>query len=113
MFQHAGSPASPTPRNFKVNKKSEYMARMEAQLKGWNSDVDALAAEGEKMKGKARVAYGEQVKNLRACNAAAQKTFDEIRAASESAAEQMQAAMEAAWTSMQKALKRVSTDLRK
>ncbi len=94
-------------------KKSAYVAKMEAQLSSWNSDVDALQAEGEKLKGKARVAYGEQVKNLRACSDSAHKAFREMRVASESAAEQMQAGMEAAWDSMQKTLKRVSSDLRK
>jgi len=96
-----------------MTKQSAYVTKMETQLNNWNSDVDALAAEGEKMKGKARVAYGDQVKNLRACSNAANKTFGEMRAASETAAEQMKAAMEAAWDSMQKTLKRVSSDLRK
>jgi 2-oxo-4-hydroxy-4-carboxy--5-ureidoimidazoline (OHCU) decarboxylase len=96
-----------------MTKKSSYVAKMETQLKNWNSDVDALAAEGEKAKGKARAAYGEQVKNLRACNDAAQKAFVAIQAASDSAAEQMQVGMEEAWKSMQKMLKKVSCDLRK
>ncbi|HLX21845.1 MAG TPA: hypothetical protein VKR38_00755 [Usitatibacter sp.] len=96
-----------------MDKKSAFVTKMETQLKGWNSDVDALEAEGEKMKGKARVAYSDQVRNLRACSDAARKTFHEMRIATESAAEQMQAGMEAAWDSMQKTLKRVSTDLRK
>ncbi len=96
-----------------MTKQSAYVTKMEKQLKDWNSDVDALAAEGEKMKGKARDAYGEQVKNLRACNDAAQKSFIAIQAASESAADEMQAGMETAWKSMQKALTRVSSDLRK
>jgi hypothetical protein len=96
-----------------MSKKSDYVTKMETQLKNWNSDVDALAAEGEKAKGKARAAYGEQVKNLRACNESAQKTFGAIQAASESATEQMQAGMETAWKSMQSTLKRVSSDLRR
>ena len=94
-------------------KKSEYVSKMETQLKNWNSDVDALAKEGEKAKGKARGIYSEQIKNLRACSEAAHKTFEGIRVANESAVEQMQAGMEAAWESMQKTLKRVSSDLRK
>ena len=96
-----------------MTKKSAFVTKMETQLKNWNSDVDALAAEGEKLKGKARAAYGEQVKNLRACSDAGHKTFLEMSAASESAVAQMEAGMEAAWDSMQKTLKRVSTDLRK
>jgi hypothetical protein len=96
-----------------MTKKSAYVTKMETQLKNWNSDVDALAAEGEKLKGKARAAYSEQVKNLRASSGAAHKAFEDMRIASETAAEQMQAAMETAWASMQKTLKRVSSDLRR
>ena len=90
-----------------MGKKSEYITKMETQLKNWDADVSALAAEGEKLKGKTRAAYSEQVKNLRASSTAAQKTFETIRSASESAAEQMQSGMDAAWHSMQTMLKRI------
>ncbi len=96
-----------------MGMNAEYVARMETQLKKWDADVDALAAEGEKAGAKARAAYHQQIKKLRTSRDAAQKTFQEIRAASESAGEQMQAGMKAAWETMQKALEKVSSDLRK
>jgi len=64
---------------------TEYVARMETQLKKWDADVDALAAEGEKAGAEARAAYHERIKDLRASRDAAQKTFQEIAAANESA----------------------------
>lgn len=96
-----------------MGKNAEYVTRMETQLKKWDADVDALAAKGEKASAEARKAYHEQIKDLRASRAAAQKTFQDIRVASESAGAQMQAGMEAAWKSMEKSLEKVSSDLRK
>lgn len=96
-----------------MGKNTEYVTRMETQLKKWDADVDALAAKSEKASAQARAAYHEQIKNLRASRDAAQKTFQEIRVASESAGARMQAGMEMAWETMQKALEKVSSDLRK
>lgn len=96
-----------------MGMNAEYVARMETQLKKWDADVDALAAEGEKAGAEARAAYHERIKDLRASRDAAQKTFQEISVANESAGAQMQAGMKTAWETMQKALEKVSSDLRK
>lgn len=96
-----------------MGKNAEYVAKMETQLKKWDAEVDALAADGKKATAKARAAYDEQVKHLRASRDAAQKTFHGIRAAGESAVATLQADMEAAWQAMQKNLKQATSDLRK
>ena len=96
-----------------MSMNSEYVAMMETQLKKWDADVDALAAEGEKASAEARAAYHAQIKDLRASRDAAQKTFQEISTANESAGVQMQAGMKAAWETMQKSLEKLSSDLRK
>jgi hypothetical protein len=96
-----------------MSMKAEYVTRMETQMKKWDADVDALAAQGEKASAEGRAAYHEQIKNLRVSRDAAQKTFQEIRVATEAAGTQMQAGMEVAWKSMQKSLEKVSADLRK
>ena len=92
---------------------SEYIARMATQLKKWDADVDALAAEGKKASADAGAAYDERAKDLRASRDAAQKTFLEICQATESAGVQMQAAMQRAWEAMQKGFEKVSSDIRK
>jgi hypothetical protein len=92
---------------------NEYLARMETQLKKWDADLDALAAEGEKAGAAARAAYHVRIKDLRAKRDAAQKTFQEIRAASGAAGEQLQSGMKSAWETMQKALEKAAADLRK
>lgn len=96
-----------------MSMHTEYVARMEKQMKKWDADVDALAAQGEKAGAEARAAYHQQIKDLRTSRTAAQKTFEEIRVANESAGTQMQAGMKAAWDTMQKALEKVTKDLRK
>jgi translation initiation factor IF-2 len=96
-----------------MSMHSEYIARTEAQLKKWDADVDALAAESKKAGAAAGAAYDERIKELRASRDAAQKTFLEIRQASESAGAQMQAAMQGAWEAMQKAFEKMSSDIRK
>jgi translation initiation factor IF-2 len=92
---------------------SEYIARMATQLKKWDADVDALAAEGKKASADARAAYDDRIKDLRASRDAAQKTFLEICQATELAGAQMQAAMQGAWEAMQKTFEKVSSDIRK
>jgi hypothetical protein len=96
-----------------MDKNSEYVGRMETQLKRWDADVDALAAEGEKASAEMRAAYHDRIEELRSSRAAAQKTFQEIRLASESAGAQMRAGMKVAWETMQRALEKVSRDLKK
>ena len=96
-----------------MSKHSEFVTRMETQMKKWDADVDALAAKGEEANAKARAAYRKQIEHLRAGRDSAQKTFQEIRVASEAAGAKMQAGMEVAWQTMQKALEKVSADLRK
>jgi hypothetical protein len=87
---------------------TEYVARMKAQLKQWDADVDALAARGEKASDDARIVYQEQMKDLRASRDAAHKTFQEMRAAGEAAGAHLKAGMEASWKAMQKTLAKVA-----
>ena len=96
-----------------MTMNTEYVAMMETQLKKWDADVDALAAQSEKAGDEARAAYHAQIKDLRANRDAAQKTFQEISNANESAGAQMQAAMKASWETMQKSLEKLSSDFRK
>ena len=96
-----------------MSRNSDFVAMMDKQLKKWDADVDALAAQGEKASATARAAYQENLKELRASRDAAQKTFKEFGAASEAATLQMKGALEDAWKSMQKSFEKASSDLKK
>ena len=91
---------------------SDYVATMETQLKKWDADVDALAAESKTVNDQARTVYEVNLLQLRSSRDAAQKTFQQVSAASESVGAQMKAGMEGAWATMQKALEKVSSDLK-
>ena len=93
-----------------MSKNSEYVTAMQAQMRQFDKDVDALSAEAG---ARARAAYEEQVKLLRASREAAQNTLQLLQAANEAADAKMHAGMQAAWDTMQAALKKVSADLRK
>lgn len=96
-----------------MSKKAEFVTLMETQMKKWDTEVDALAARGEKVSAEMRAAYHDEVRKLRADRDAAQKKFKEFRDASESAGAQMQAGMQGAWDTMQKALVKASAHLTK
>jgi len=93
-----------------MSKNSEYVTAMQAQMRQFDKDVDAL---GTRVGASARSAYDLQVKQLRATRDAAQETFRLLQAANESADAKMHAGMQAAWDTMQAALKKVSADLGK
>ena len=94
-----------------MSRNSDFVATMEKRLKQWDTDVDALAARGEKASAVAREAYQAQLKDLRASRDAAQKKFKEMAVAAEAATAQMQGTMEATWNTMRKTLEKVSSDL--
>lgn len=96
-----------------MSTKSEFVTKMETQLKIWDAAVDALSAKGEKVSADTRKAYYTGIKDLRASREVAQKTFQEILVAGESARAQLQASMEATWEAMQKALGKMSLETQK
>jgi molecular chaperone GrpE (heat shock protein) len=90
---------------------SDYIARMKAQLRQWDAELEALEARSEAAGGEARAASLERIKELRPSRDAAHKAFQQMRAAGEAAGAQMKAAMESAWRSMQKGLQRAMASL--
>jgi hypothetical protein len=112
-LKHDETPDEHTQRNAVMIKNSDYVARMETQLKNWDADLDALAAKGEKASAEMRAAYHERIRDLRASRGAVQTSLQQLSAATESAGTKMQAGMQVAWETMQKALEKVSADLRK
>ena len=90
---------------------SDYIARMKAQLRQWDADLDALGARSETGSTETRAATHERIKELRASREAAQKAFQQMRAAGEAAGAPLKAGMEEAWKTIQKGLQRASSSL--
>jgi hypothetical protein len=91
----------------------DYFATMERQLKKWDAELEALAAEGQKAGDGVRAAYHERIKALRANRDVARHRFQEMQAARGAAAQQLQSGMRSAWETMQKALEKAAAELRK
>lgn len=92
---------------------SEYKEMMEIQLKKWDEDFDALAAEGKKASGDVRSAYYDRIAELRAGRNEAQKAFMRFGATTEAAGAKMYTEMGSAWESMRLALEKAFSDLRR
>lgn len=92
---------------------NDYLAAMEAQLKRWDADLEALAAEGQKASEGARAAYHERLKELRVSRDAARQALREVRAAGTVASEQLQSGMKSACETMRTALEKAAVELRK
>jgi hypothetical protein len=63
-----------------MDMKAEYVARMQLQLKAWDADLEALAAESAQAGAAARAGYQERIRDLRASRDAARRTLQKIRA---------------------------------
>jgi hypothetical protein len=94
-----------------MTMNTEYLAKMETQLRKWDADFNTLAAKGKQLTAEARSAYYARIKDLRAGRNTAQKIFQDMRAAAGTAGAQLNDGMEAAWGSMQKALEKATSDL--
>jgi hypothetical protein len=94
-----------------MTMNTEYLAKMETQLRKWDADFNTLAAKGKQLSAEARSAYYARIKDLRVGRNTAQKIFQDMRAAAGTAGVQLKDGMEVAWGSMQKALEKASSDL--
>ena len=92
-----------------MSKNTDYVSDMQARMRQFDKDVDALnAGTGAS----ARAAYTAQLRHLRESREAGQRTFLLLQVASESADARMHAGMQAAWHTMQASLQKVSKGLR-
>lgn len=96
-----------------MSRNSEYVTRMQTQMKQWDADVDALVAEGARASAEARAVYQSQVQGLRANRDSAKLAFQRLGVAGESLSGQMRDGMDAAWDTMQSALAKATSDLRR
>lgn len=91
---------------------AEYLAGMQLQLKTWDTQFEALVAEGRKTSGETRTAYDRRLKELRLGRKAVQKSIDSARGATAALAPKAQAGVQSACDEIRAAIEKVSTDLR-
>ena len=96
-----------------MSKKDDYYAKMNAQIKKWDAEVDNLRVKSEQMGAEARAKYAEQLKSMREARDAAFKRLQELQGASESAWQHLQSGVDSAWASMRSALDKASSKTNK
>ena len=92
-----------------MSKNSDYVSAMQARMKQFDKDIDALSAEAG---ARARAAYDEQVKDVRVSRDAAHRHLLQLQAASEESNAAMRAGMQTAWDTMEAALRKASVDVK-
>jgi hypothetical protein len=64
-----------------MDMNAVFVARMQLQLKIWDADIDALAAESAQAGAAAHAAYQERIRDLRASRAAVRRTLQRMQKA--------------------------------
>ena len=80
-----------------MDMNAEFVARMQVQLKAWDAQLEALAAESGRAGAAARAGYHVRIRDLRANRDAASRTLGRVRADAEMNA----------WQRLQKAVEKI------
>ncbi|MEJ2384311.1 MAG: hypothetical protein P8Y54_07910 [Xanthomonadales bacterium] len=95
-----------------MSRKQDYERKMAAQLREWQAKIDLLKARAEKAGAEQKIAYHEQIENLRAHQRKARDRFEELRDAGEDAWDQLVDGLESAGSELKDALRRAGEKLR-
>jgi len=87
-----------------MDKKEEYIQKLDAQLREWSAKIDELNAKAEKAKGDIKTEYTKQLEALEALRESALKKLAEITEASEQAWEELRTGAEKAWHELKTSL---------
>ncbi len=96
-----------------MSKKDDYTAQMQAQLKKWDAEIDALTAKANEIGADARDKYYDQLKMMRASRETVAQKMQEFTSASEAAWQEMQKSMESAWDNMKTTMDKATKPFRK
>lgn len=87
-----------------MDKKEEYIQKLDAQLREWSTKIDELNAKAEKAKGDIKTEYTRQLEALKALQESAVKRLAEMSEASGQAWEQLRIGAEKAWHELKTSL---------
>jgi predicted outer membrane protein len=88
-----------------ASMKDAYIAKMQAQLDEWGTEIDKLKAKADKAGADARIEYHRQIEDLRSMQATASQKLTELKEANLHTWESMKEGAENAWNSLSDALK--------
>jgi len=95
-----------------MGKKQDYEQKMAAQLREWQARIDVLKAKAEKAGAEQKIAYHEQLENLRKHERKARERLDELRDAGEDAWENLVDGLESAGSDLKSAFERAAGKIR-
>lgn len=93
-----------------MSKRDAYQKKLEAQLDGWNADINKLKAKAENADAEARIKYYSQLDELKEKRNAASDKLDELKEASDQAWEDIKAGVESAWKDLDESVRRARSN---
>ena len=91
-----------------MENREEYQGKMEAQLGEWGKEIDKLQAKADQAKEDAKQGYLDQVKDLRAKQAAMQAKLQELKAANEGAWGDLKEGVDRSWNEIKDAFNKAA-----
>ena len=95
-----------------MNTKNAYQDKMDARLREWQANIDALKARADQAGAEQRIKYHEEIDSLRTKQQRVQEKLEELRTAGTDAWEDVKAGVEVAWTDLQDAVQRARDKFR-
>jgi hypothetical protein len=88
-----------------ASMKDAYIAKLQAQLDEWGTEIDKLKAKADKAGADARIEYQSQIEDLRSMQATASQKLTELKEANLHTWESLKEGAEHAWNSLSNAVK--------
>lgn len=87
-----------------MDKKEEYIQKLDTQLREWSAKIDELKARADKAKGDIKIEYTRQTEALDAKREAARKKLGELKEAGGQAWDELTTGAEKAWHELKTSL---------
>jgi uncharacterized coiled-coil DUF342 family protein len=88
-----------------MTTKEAYQQKLEAQLDEWNAEIAKLKAKADKAEAEIRIAYNQQIEDLRTKEDAMRQKLNELKNSSESAWQDLKSGIDRAWSSLSDSIK--------
>lgn len=88
-----------------ASMKDAYIAKLQAQLDEWGTEIDKLKAKADKAGADAQIQYHKQIEDLRSMQATANQKLVELKEANQHTWESLKEGAENTWNSLSNALK--------
>ena len=83
-----------------MSNREEYIRKMQAKLEEWNTEISTLNVKASDVKADVKNEYYEQIESLKAKQATARQTIEELQQAGESAWGDLKSRIGLSWSAM-------------